>query len=231
MNEWIPHLEELRRRIIAVLVLWAAATALSFYFSDYIIDFLLNPVSNDKVSLYSFSPSEKFTTHLNVAVWTGIIWTIPFLLFQTGLFIWPALRKNERGKTLATLFIIPVLFCSGAAFAYYFLSPAVFRFFLNFGLSDVKNLWSFREYISLLYSMMIAAGLLLESPLILFIAFSIGIVSPHGVARARPAIVVLIFLASALCTPPDVVSQVALGIPLYLLFELTLFLGRLVYRP
>ena len=87
-------------------------------------------------------------------------------------------------------------------------------------------MWGFREYLAMLFSLMAAAGLLLETPLLLLAAFAAGIVSPEKAARARPYIVLLIFLLAALCTPPDVVSQIALGVPLYLLFELTLFAGR-----
>jgi sec-independent protein translocase protein TatC len=145
---------------------------------------------------------------------------------QIGLFVWPALKGKERRWT-AALVVVPVLFIAGAAAAYRFLAPTVLRFFLGFGSGDgILPLWGFKEYLAMLFAMMLAAGLLLQTPLLLLAAFALGIVTPKTVARFRPHIVILIFLAAALCTPPDVISQVALGVPLYLLFELTLFIGR-----
>jgi sec-independent protein translocase protein TatC len=227
LSEWTPHLEELRRRIIAVLGVFTAAALPAFAFSDYLAAFLMAPVSDLDVKLYTFNPAEKFIAYLHLAVWTGALVSAPFCLLQIGLFLWPALRGKERRWTVAALVVVPVLFIAGAAAAYQFLSPAVLRFFLYFGGSDgIQPLWGFREYLAVLYALMLAAGLLLQTPLLLLFAFAVGITTPQTVARFRPHIVFLIFLAAALCTPPDVVSQVALGVPLYLLFELTLFIGR-----
>ncbi|GHV77932.1 hypothetical protein AGMMS49942_27530 [Spirochaetia bacterium] len=107
----------------------------------------------------------------------------------------------------------------------------VLRFFLRFAAGDgIQQLWGFREYLTLLYALMLAAGLLLQTPLLLLFSFVLGITTPKKVARFRPHIIFLIFLAAAICTPPDIISQVALGVPLYLLFELTLFIGGFLSR-
>jgi sec-independent protein translocase protein TatC len=227
LSEWTPHLEELRRRIIAILAVFTIVTLPAFAFSDYLAAFLMTPVADLGVALYTFNPAEKFIAYLHLAVWTGLVVSAPFCLLQIGRFVWPGLKRKERRWTLAALVIVPMLFITGAAAAYRFLSPTVLRFFLSFGSSDgIRPLWGFREYLALLFSMMIAAGLLLQTPLLLLTAFALGIVTPKTVARFRPHIIILIFLAAAFCTPPDVISQVALGVPLYLLFELTLFIGR-----
>ncbi|MDR2491476.1 MAG: twin-arginine translocase subunit TatC [Spirochaetaceae bacterium] len=227
MSEWTEHLDELRRRIIAVLIVFCAASCAAFVFSEKIAGFLLAPVASFGVRLYTFNPAEKFTAYLHLAVWTGAAVTAPFALTQIGLFVWPALRNKERRRTLAALIACPLLFFTGAALAYQFLSPIVIKFFLNFGAADgIAPLWGFKEYLALLYTLLITAGLVLQTPLLLLLAFALGIVSPAAVARLRPYIILLIFLAAALCTPPDIISQIALGVPLYLLFELTLFIGR-----
>jgi sec-independent protein translocase protein TatC len=230
-SEWTEHLEELRGRIIAVLGVFAGASCLAFVFSDKVAAFLLAPVSDLGVKLYTFNPAEKFVAYLNLSVWTGAAASTPFFLLQTGLFLWPALRGRERPYTLAAIMAVPALFLAGAGAAYRFLSPVALKFFLSFGSFDgIQPLWGFREYLGVLYALMFAAGLLLEAPLLLLLAFAAGIITPKTVARFRPHIIVLIFLAAAICTPPDVVSQIALGVPLYLLFELTLFMGRFL-RP
>ncbi|MDR2470873.1 MAG: twin-arginine translocase subunit TatC [Treponema sp.] len=228
-SEWTEHLEELRRRIIAVLAVFAAASAGAFAFSGKIAAFLMAPSADIDMALYTFSPAEKFVAYLHLSVWTGAAVSVPFLLVEAGCFIWPALRGRERRYTLAALTAVPALFAGGAALSYRFLAPVVLRFFLTFGASDgIKPLWGFKEYLSMLYGMMLASGLLLQAPLLLFAAFAAGIVSPAAVARFRPHIILLVFLAAAVCTPPDIISQIALGVPLYLLFEATLFAGRLI---
>jgi sec-independent protein translocase protein TatC len=230
-GEWAEHLEELRRRIIAVLAVFTVVAAGSFAFSGSIAAFLTGPVSSLGVKLYTFDPAEKFMAYVHLSVWTGALVSAPFCLLQIGLFVWPALRGKERIFTPAALIAVPALFIAGAAAAYYFLSPAVLRFFLGFAASDeIQPLWGFRQYLGLLYALMLAFGLLLQTPLLLLFAFAAGIVTPRQAARARPYIIFLIFLAAALCTPPDVISQVALGVPLYLLFELTLLAGRFFQR-
>jgi sec-independent protein translocase protein TatC len=230
-SEWTEHLEELRGRIIAVLVVFTGASCLAFVFSDKVAAFLLAPVSGFDVRLYTFNPAEKFVAYLNLSIWTGAVASTPFFLLQLGLFVWPALRGRERPYTLGAIIAVPVLFLAGAGAAYRFLSPVVLKFFLNFGSFDgIQPLWGFKEYLGVLYALMLAAGLVLEAPLLLLLTFAAGITRPETVARFRPLIIFLIFLAAAICTPPDVVSQVALGVPLYLLFELTLFLGRFLRR-
>jgi sec-independent protein translocase protein TatC len=167
--------------------------------------------------------------YLHLAVWTGVVLSAPFLLLQAGFFIWPALRGAERRYALAALSAVPFLFVTGAMMSYWLLSPVVMGFFLSFAASDsVEPLWGLKEYLTLLAGMMTAAGLLLQTPLLLLLSFSLGMTTPERVAGARPFIVLLIFFLAALCTPPDVISQVAMGVPLYLLFELTLWAGGLV---
>jgi sec-independent protein translocase protein TatC len=231
-GEWTEHLEELRRRIIAVLAVFTLASFGAFAFSGSIAAFLTGPVSDLGVTLYTFDPAEKFMAYLHLAFWTGALVSAPFCLLQAGLFLWPALRGRERGFTLAALLAVPALFTAGAAAAYRFLAPVVLDFFLRFGASGtIRPLWGFREYLSLLYALMLAFGLLLQTPLLLLFAFAAGIITPRQAARARPHIILLIFFIAAVCTPPDVISQVALGVPLYLLFELSLFAGRFFHPP
>ena len=231
MNEWLEHLEELRRRIIAVLVVFFAATLAAFIFSSHIAEFLTAPVNAFQVRLYTFAPAEKFMAYLHLSAWTGVILTAPFFCLQAGLFLWPGLRGNEYRFAVAGLFIIPVLFLLGAGLCYRFMAPLVFGFFLSFASGDgVESLWSLREYLALLFDIMIASGLLLQLPLALLALIAAGFVSAESVARYRPHIILLIFFLAAIFSPPDVISQIMLGVPLYLLFEGALWLGRMLRR-
>jgi sec-independent protein translocase protein TatC len=227
-QEWEPHLEELRKRVISVLVVFFVTTLAAFAFSSYIVAFLTAPLAVFQVELYTFAPAEKFMAYLHLSAWTGAVCAIPFFCMQAALFLWPGLRGEERRYTSGALFGVPVLFVLGAALCYRFLAPIVFGFFLSFGAGDgVEGLWSLKEYLALLFDLMLAAGLLLQMPLALLALLMTGVVSPERVAHYRPHIVLLIFLLAAILTPPDVVSQVMMGVPLYLLFEGALGLGRL----
>lgn len=231
MNDWEEHLEELRRRIIAVLVVFFCATVAAFAFSSHIAGFLTAPLSAFETQLYTFAPAEKFMAYLHLSAWTGAVVTVPFFCLQAALFLWPGLRGNEYRYAATVLFVVPVLFVLGAALCYRFMAPIVFGFFLSFGTGDgVAALWSLREYLSLLFDIMIAAGVLLQLPLALLVLIALGVVSAESVARYRPHIVLFIFFLAAVLTPPDVVSQVMMGVPLYLLFEGALFLGRVLGR-
>jgi len=227
-SDWEPHIAELRRRIIAVLVVFLIFTVAAFVLSSRIVAFLLEPLARFDIELYIFAPADQFMAYLHISFWTGLLCALPFLCLQTALFIWPGLRKNEYRYAAAALVIVPFLFMLGAALAYRFLSPIVFNFFLTFGEGDgMRPLWGFRQYLSLLFSLMLAAGLMSQGPLALLFLMATGIVSYQSVARYRCHIIILIFFLAALLTPPDVVSQILLGIPLYLLFEGALFLGRI----
>jgi len=231
MNGWEEHLAELRRRIIAVLVVFFAATLVAFAFSSHIVAFLFTPLDSFQVQLYTFAPAEKFMAYLHLSAWVGAIVVAPFFCLQTGLFLWPGLRGNEYRYAVALLFVVPVLFLLGAGLCYRFMAPIVFGFFLSFGAGDgVESLWSLREYLALLFDIMIAAGLLLQLPLALLALIAMGIVSAERVAHYRRHIILLIFFLAAVFTPPDVVSQIMLAVPLYLLFEGALWLGKILRK-
>lgn len=230
-GEWTEHLEELRRRIIIVLIIFAAASGIAFRHSEAIVRFLMSPVSRFGVKLYTFAPAEKFLTYLEISLRTGAVIAMPFALLQIGVFVWPGLRDKERAYAAAALSVIPVLFAGGSALAYFYLSPVVMRFFLSFAGGDaVDSLWGLREYLKILFDIMLASGLACQTPLVMLLLFAVGATTPQKIARYRPHIALAVFFMAAVLTPPDVISQIALGVPLYLLFELSLLLGRLIRR-
>ena len=224
----VPHLTELRRRIVAVLILLFISTAVAFAFSSWIVSFLLAPLDRLDIELYTFAPAEKFMAYMHLSFWTGVIFTLPFFCLQTALFIWPGLRGNEYRYACAALFVVPVLFLLGAALCYLFLAPLVLNFFLFFAEGDgMIPLWGFKQYLSFLFGLMVAGGLLSQGPMVLMVLMATGAVSYKSVARYRCHIIILIFFLAALLTPPDVISQIMLGLPIYLLFEGCLVLGRI----
>jgi len=228
VTDIVPHLSELRRRIIAVLVVLLITTGITFAFSSHVVTFLLKPLARFEIDLHVFAPADRFLAYLHISFCTGLICTLPFLCLQIAFFIWPGLRVKEKRYAFITLFFVPVLFGLGAALCYLFLAPLALNFFTLFAEGDgMIPLWGFRQYLSLLFGLMVAGGLLSQGPLAVLVLIATGIVSYKTMARLRPYIIFLIFLLAALLTPPDVISQIMIGIPLYLLFEGALFLVRL----
>ena len=171
------------------------------------------------MKLYTFAPAEKFLAYLEISLWTGAVIAMPFALLQIGVFIWPGLRNKERAYAAAALSVIPVLFAGGSALAYFYLSPIVIKFFLSFAGGDaVDSLWVLREYLKILFDIMLASGLAFQTPLVMLLLFATNVNTPQKIARYRPHIALVIFFIAAVLTPPDVISQIALGVPLYLLF-------------
>lgn len=228
-ESWADHLEVLRGKIISVLAFFCISAVLLFSFAEVTAAFLLAPLEGLGVSLYYFRPYEKLLTYMRLAFWGGMVLTAPLALVQGWLFIRPALRRNEAKYLLIGGGIVPVLFAAGAAFAYRVIAPLALRFFLAFGEGDsILPLWGFGEYASFLFSLLLASGLVFQAPLLLLALLLSGAVSLRTITRLRPWIILFIGLAAALLTPPDVVSQILLGVPLYLLFELTLDVARIV---
>ena len=214
-----------------MLVIFSLLTLAAFAFSSQIAAFLTAPLARFEVRLHTFAPAEKFMAYLHLSAWSGALFTMPFFCAQAALFLWPGLRGNEYRYALGALFFAPALFVSGAAASYRFLAPIVFGFFLSFGAGDgIEALWGLREYLALLFDLMLATGLLLQMPLALLALLLTGVLSPWAVARYRPHVILMLFFLAAVLTPPDVVSQVLLGVPLYLLFEAALLLGRILRK-
>lgn len=214
-----------------MLVIFSLLTLAAFAFSSQIAAFLTAPLARFEVRLHTFAPAEKFMAYLHLSAWSGALFTMPFFCAQAALFLWPGLRGNEYRYALGALFFAPALFVSGAAASYRFLAPIVFGFFLSFGAGDgIEALWGLREYLALLFDLMLATGLLLQMPLALLALLLTGVLSPQAVARYRPHVILMLFFLAAVLTPPDVVSQVLLGVPLYLLFEAALLLGRILRK-
>ncbi len=230
-GEVTEHLEELRHRILNVLLFFLAAFVLLFLFSEHLVAFLQSPLKGLGLSLYYFKPYEKFLTYMRIAFWGGMILSLPLAILQGSLFVYPALRKNEVRYFLFAVLAAPLLFAAGSAFAYRVIAPMAFRFFLSFSPQDnVLPVWGFGEYASFLFTLMVASGFVFLLPLFILLLIGTGLVPVRTLSRLRPWVIMAIALAAALLTPPDVVSQILLGVPLYLLFEGSLLIGKFLEK-
>lgn len=224
---FIPHLEELRVKIISVLATLVAVSLASFYFITPIMHFLQAPLAGLSVELNYFKPHEKFMTYMKVAFFSGVFFSVPVILFQAAHFVYPALKKKERGWFFVFSALVPAMLLAGFAFGYFVLVPVAFRFFANFAQGDgVRAVWGVSAYFDLITSVIFWSGIIFQLPLALVFLMKTGIVKPETLEGLRKIIVVLIVVIAGIFTPPDVVTQVLMAVPLYLLFELSVFIGK-----
>jgi sec-independent protein translocase protein TatC len=224
---YFDHLEILRKKILAILAVLILFSAASFFFTGRIVELLLQPLSSLSIPLNYFKPYEKFLVYMKIAFLMGLVLTLPFAFYQLASFVSPALKKEEKGPFITAIILVPAIFLGGAYFAYSLIVPAAFRFFVNFGASDhIKPLWSMQGYFEILVSFLMICGFVFQAPMILLLLIKLGIFSVKTLSHYRRHIIVAIAVISGIFSPPDILSQLLVGVPLYILFELTLIIGR-----
>ena len=227
----LDHLIELRQRLMRSVVALAIAFGIAFYFADDIFRFLAQPyveaVGPGRASQLIYTKLyEAFFTEVKVALFAAFLFAFPFIANQIWAFVAPGLYKHEKKALLPFLFATPVLFTMGAALAYYVVMPTAFRFFLGYqqtsGDLSVAALPAIADYLSLVMNFIFAFGVSFLLPVLLMLLERAGIVTRHQLVRGRRYAIVAAFVIAAVLTPPDVISQLMLAIPLIILYELAL---------
>lgn len=220
----------------------AVGTGICYLFVDDIYKFLLQPLANamgpeDSNRLIYTSLTEAFFTSIKVAFFGGVCITLPFLLLQVWIFIAPGLYKNERNSFWPFLVATPVLFFLGAACLYYVVLPMAWPFFLSFQTTDVQTRLPIQleakisEYLGLIMTLMFSFGLCFELPVVMALLAKAGMIRAETLSSKRRYAIVLIFIVAGVLTPPDMLSQILLAVPLLILYELSIFLVRHVQKP
>jgi sec-independent protein translocase protein TatC len=207
-----------------------------YYFSNYIYDLLLEPLaklSQDHVRRVIYTGlAEAFFTYLKLAAFTSLIITIPILATEIYLFISPGLHKSERRIAAFILFMSPILFWLGGIFVFYYVMPRAWHFFLGFENNDASMPLvleaKISEYLSLVIQLIIAFGLAFQLPIVLLILNLVKVVTVVGLQEKRRLAVVINFIIAGILTPPDVISQIALAIPMLLLYEISIIMCKFV---
>jgi len=229
---FLDHLEELRWRIIKALLGVVLAGILVGIFINWImINVLFQPANNTipPLNIINLKPYGQFTLYMEVIIIGGIILSIPNILYQFWRFIEPALKPNERKYITAIVIFSTVCFLGGIFFAYFVMLPTALGFFADFG-SDtlIHDNIAADEYLKFVISVLLAAGIVFELPMVSFFLSKIGILKPEFMKKYRKHAVVIILLLAAILTPgPDISSQLLLGIPLFILYEISIIICRL----
>ena len=227
---FLDHLEELRWRIIKALIGVIVGAVITGIFIDWIMDFILFAPAAKTVpplSIINLRPYGQFLIYMEVIFIGGAVLSVPNIIYQIWKFIEPALKPNERKYVTAVVIFTSVCFVTGVVFSYYLMLPAALGFFANFGSTIIENKISADEYMSFILSMVLAAGIVFELPMLSFFLSKIGILKPEFMRKYRKHAIVAILLLAAIVTPgPDITSQLMLGIPLLLLYELSILICK-----
>jgi len=225
----LEHLEELRRRIIIIAVAIGVGAVVGFFLADPIIAFLREPLP-DGASLIQTTVGEAFGIQIQVALMTGLALAMPVILFEIWSFVTPGLTKSERRIVWPLLGAAIILFAAGLGLGY-LLIPVAINFLLDFSLEGVPPLLGVADYISFITTLLLAFGLSLEFPVVLYLLARLGILSYAFLSRRRRFVALLIIAFAVLITPGDIViGSATLAVVMYGLFEVTLQLIRMLGR-
>ncbi len=227
------HLEELRSRLIYCFVAVAVGFVISYFFKEKLFDILVNPliqVMDEKDNLVYTGLPEAFFTFLKVSFLSGLIIGSPVIIYQFWMFVAPGLYTKEKKLLLPIVFLSTFFFVGGALFGYFIVFPYGFQFFLGFATETIRPLPSMKEYLSFSSKLLLAFGLVFELPLVLTFMARLGIVSVEFLTKNRKYALLLFFVGAALITPPDVVTQVMMAIPLMVLYEISIIGARIFGR-
>lgn len=236
----LDHLIELRTRLLWSMGAFMLCFFLCYYFSKQIYSFLAQPLADILINrggnrrLIYTALYEAFFTYLKVSFFGAAFLAFPVIASQIYMFVAPGLYRSEKRAFLPFLLATPVLFVGGAALAYYFVFPAAWTFFLSFETSDgagglpVQLEAKVSEYLGLVMRLIFAFGLAFQLPVLLTLLAKVGIITQAGLKKYRRYAYVGMFIIAAIITPPDVITQTGLAIPLILLYEVSIFTAGLV---
>lgn len=254
---FLDHLEELRWLLVRSTIAILACAVVAFFFSDFIFnEIIFGPKSADFVTYRFFCDLShqlgldkslcitdihlpiqnremggQFSIHMWTSITVGFIFAFPFVLWEIWKFIRPALYSNEKNYAAAFIITSSFLFFVGVLFGYYLIAPLSVQFFASYIVSpEINNAIDIDSYISLMKTSAIASGLLFELPILIYFLTKIGLVTPEFLRKYRKYTLIIVLILSAIITPPDVISQVIVAVPIMLLYEVSIFISALVLK-
>lgn len=224
----VGHLTELRKRILVMGLLFLSCSLLAYQFSEVFIRQLIQLVP--EVSFVFISPAELLMATIKLAFLSGFVLSSPLIFMEVWLFLRPALKKSERGAIGGAFLFGTVFFVLGAVFSYHVVLPLMIRFFLSFEMEGIEAMISFQSYLTLVVNTMVSFGLVFELPSVMVILTRLHMVTPKLLKKYRKYCILVMFVLVAVLTPPDIISQCMLALPMLLLFELGIVLSSLTVK-
>jgi len=224
----LDHLSELRLRLMISAGALIVAAGICFSYIEFIRSILTRPLGD--LTLIYLSPPEAFMANLKLALFSGFIVALPVILYELTAYVFPGLVRNEKKFFIAVLVGIIVLFSGGAIFAYYVVFPYTISFFLQFADAQLEPQLTISEYISFVISFHVAFGAVFQLPLFTWTLGKIGLITTDFLRRYRKIALLIMLSISAVITPPDIISQAVMIVPLMLLYEVGIIMVRISER-
>ena len=225
----LGHLGELRSRLIKCVIAVAITSLISFIFAKQIFDILILPAG--EIDLIYIEMTEMIGTYMRVSLASGIILAMPYLIYQLLMFISPALTRREKRYVYLILPWVTLMFVGGVAFSYFILIPPATKFLITFGSDIATPQIKIGNYISIVTRLLVAIGLVFELPVLTTFLARIGVITPKWLAKKRKLAIIFAFILAAIITPTfDPINQSLVAIPLIILYEMSIWLAKLVHR-
>jgi len=223
---FLEHLDELRNRLIKCLIVFVVGSCVAYQFVEHILAFIIQPVGQ----VVFTDPAEAFLARFTFALWTGFFLTLPFILYQLWKFVGLALTVKERRWIFLFGPLSLLFFIVGSLFGFVVILPVGMNFLLGFASETMVPMISVSKYLSFVGMIVLAFGIIFELPLVMVFLAKIGIATPAFLSEKRKYVIVFIFIVSALLTPPDIISQILLALPLIILYEIGIIFIRLTHH-
>ncbi|MFH2141172.1 MAG: twin-arginine translocase subunit TatC [Bacteroidota bacterium] len=255
-KSFTSHLDDLRKHLIRIILVVLLLSIVAFIFKNLIFDKILFApkeanfitykalcylgshlkissmcINVENFPLINLELAGQFRAHIVVSIISGIILSFPYLIWELWRFVKPALKVNERKYSRSLILSTSILFFAGVLFGYFIITPLTINFLSTYEVShQLQDMFNFRNYISIITTLTLAIGIVFELPVLVYFLSKMDIISPLFLKKYRKHAIVLLFIISAIITPPDVFSQILVAIPLYLLFELSIIISKRVYK-
>ncbi|MEL4028644.1 twin-arginine translocase subunit TatC [Caldifermentibacillus hisashii] len=227
----IEHFVELRRRLVFIVVFFLLAMIGSFFLAKPLIIYLQQTDEAASLELNAFRLTDPLKIYMQIAFIIACVITSPFVLYQLWAFISPGLYEKEKKITLAYIPVSVFLFLSGISFSYFVLFPFIVRFMKQLGdRMEINQVIGINEYFHFLLQITLPFGLLFQLPVIILFLTRLGIITPDFLSRVRKYAYFILLVIAALITPPDILSHMMVTLPLLLLYEVSIWISKLVYR-
>jgi len=217
------HLIELRSRLLKVFALFAILSIAGIPFASEIYSFIASPLIDllpNGSTMIATEVASPFMAPIKLVLYVALLLSMPWLFYQTWMFVSPGLYKEEKNVTAPLMLSTIILFFSGVCFAFFVVCPIIFKFFIGMAPANIQVMTDINQYLSFVFKLLFAFGIAFEIPIATVIIIKSGIATKESLISARPYLIILFLVIGMLLTPPDIFSQLFLAVPMWLLFEI-----------
>ncbi|HID36253.1 MAG TPA: twin-arginine translocase subunit TatC [Ghiorsea sp.] len=229
----ISHLKELKKRLTIAVITYILGVLVLMNFSEVVFEFISTPIRDalpPGTPLIFLNAPDVFFTYLKIALVLSLFATSPITFYQLWAFVAPGLYKNERRAFIGYFLSSLILMISGAAFAFFIVFPLIFEFFLGFSTDLIQAMPAIKEYLTLVLKLLFAFGMSFQIPIIIMLLVRMDLVGIQGLKEKRRYVIVWAFIFAAILTPPDIISQTLLALPMLLLYEVGIITARMALK-